>query len=435
MPSAARHRARGVRRIGRRRRKRRLRRLLATAEPCRDRTAPPRAANSTARRTFPAHSSRVWARRPDAATAGCSTIVGNCTRCASAVDAPIRHHAAIAQCAMIPDCDGGIAFKLGTENERWVSAPESGVLDWADLNIRTNFGSQGQVLARECRHGLRGPAATGFASMADACQAIPARSDRRCTAVGRGASRARGVLTSRSAPRRTWPTSWLARRHMSAALAGRGRSANRRPRPRRTTAGGPAGAAWRSAWCSIRPIGDLAGRGAAAAIAGGGRGNRRYRRAAGAPAPRGPALAERRVCRRTQDRRRAGRRAGRRTARHRHGAERQQFVCRGTAGSCCPGNQPVRVDRNDLRSHHACCASCCATLQRAAAGRGDGSAAFGRRFQALCLQVGHELTLEAGGQQSTGCCAGIAPDGALLLETAQGLREFYSGVLRHYETM
>jgi len=56
---------------------------------------------------------------------------------------------------------------------------------------------------------------------------------------------------------------------------------------------------------------------------------------------------------------------------------------------------------------------------------------FGRRFQELCLQLGHELTIEAGGRQSVGRCAGIAADGALLLETASGWEKFYSGVLRH----
>ncbi len=55
---------------------------------------------------------------------------------------------------------------------------------------------------------------------------------------------------------------------------------------------------------------------------------------------------------------------------------------------------------------------------------------FGRRFGQLCLQRGRELTIEVGGQRTTGRCAGIAPDGALLLETAAGWQRFYSGVLR-----
>jgi BirA family biotin operon repressor/biotin-[acetyl-CoA-carboxylase] ligase len=56
--------------------------------------------------------------------------------------------------------------------------------------------------------------------------------------------------------------------------------------------------------------------------------------------------------------------------------------------------------------------------------------AFGRRFHELCLQVGHELTIEVGGRRSRGRCAGIGTDGALILETTDGRQKFYSGVLR-----
>jgi BirA family biotin operon repressor/biotin-[acetyl-CoA-carboxylase] ligase len=55
---------------------------------------------------------------------------------------------------------------------------------------------------------------------------------------------------------------------------------------------------------------------------------------------------------------------------------------------------------------------------------------FGRRFHERCLQLGRELTIEAGNRRTTGRCAGIAPDGALLLETPRGGQKFYSGVLR-----
>jgi len=55
---------------------------------------------------------------------------------------------------------------------------------------------------------------------------------------------------------------------------------------------------------------------------------------------------------------------------------------------------------------------------------------FGRRFQDLCLQIGRELTIDVGGRQTTGRCAGVAPDGALLLESEAGPRRYYSGVLR-----
>ena len=56
--------------------------------------------------------------------------------------------------------------------------------------------------------------------------------------------------------------------------------------------------------------------------------------------------------------------------------------------------------------------------------------AFGRRFGKLCLQIGRELTIQAGNRRTTGRCAGIAPDGALLLETSTGFERIYSGVLR-----
>lgn len=56
---------------------------------------------------------------------------------------------------------------------------------------------------------------------------------------------------------------------------------------------------------------------------------------------------------------------------------------------------------------------------------------FGARFDSLCLQVGRELTIETAGQRTTGVCAGIAPDGALLLEVAGQLTWHYSGVLVH----
>lgn len=54
---------------------------------------------------------------------------------------------------------------------------------------------------------------------------------------------------------------------------------------------------------------------------------------------------------------------------------------------------------------------------------------YGQRFGELCLQIGRELTIEVGGRRTTGRCAGIAADGALLLETVDGWQKFYSGVL------
>lgn len=58
-----------------------------------------------------------------------------------------------------------------------------------------------------------------------------------------------------------------------------------------------------------------------------------------------------------------------------------------------------------------------------------GPADFGLRFNELCLQIGCELTVEVAGRRTTGLCAGIAPDGALLLEAHGEIRRFYSGVL------
>jgi BirA family biotin operon repressor/biotin-[acetyl-CoA-carboxylase] ligase len=56
---------------------------------------------------------------------------------------------------------------------------------------------------------------------------------------------------------------------------------------------------------------------------------------------------------------------------------------------------------------------------------------FGARFDALCLQVGRKLTIETAGHRISGVCAGIGPDGALLLEVAGQLTRHYSGVLVH----
>lgn len=56
---------------------------------------------------------------------------------------------------------------------------------------------------------------------------------------------------------------------------------------------------------------------------------------------------------------------------------------------------------------------------------------FGGRFDSLCLQVGRELTIVTAGERTRGICAGIAPDGALLLEVAGQLTRHYSGSLLH----
>lgn len=59
----------------------------------------------------------------------------------------------------------------------------------------------------------------------------------------------------------------------------------------------------------------------------------------------------------------------------------------------------------------------------------DGHEAIGRRADTLCLQHAARLTIRAGGRDTSGMCAGIAPDGALLLDTVNGRQAFYSGVL------
>lgn len=52
------------------------------------------------------------------------------------------------------------------------------------------------------------------------------------------------------------------------------------------------------------------------------------------------------------------------------------------------------------------------------------------RADALCLQRGKMLTLHPGNQSVTGRCAGIAADGALLLDTPDGRQAFYCGMLK-----
>ena len=51
------------------------------------------------------------------------------------------------------------------------------------------------------------------------------------------------------------------------------------------------------------------------------------------------------------------------------------------------------------------------------------------RANRLCLQRGRTLTIQLGGNAICGRCAGIASDGALLLDTPSGREKLYSGVL------
>lgn len=76
--------------------------------------------------------------------AGSSTMVGNCTRCAHA-GAPANHNATSAL-AKQPKIGERIAFKLGTEYERWDSARGSGVFK-AAFNSNPRPDGQGQQAA------------------------------------------------------------------------------------------------------------------------------------------------------------------------------------------------------------------------------------------------------------------------------------------------
>lgn len=58
------------------------------------------------------------------------------------------------------------------------------------------------------------------------------------------------------------------------------------------------------------------------------------------------------------------------------------------------------------------------------------SAAVASRVDSLCTQRGEMIAVDFGGQVVNGRCAGIAPDGALQLDTPEGVRNFYSGVVR-----
>jgi BirA family biotin operon repressor/biotin-[acetyl-CoA-carboxylase] ligase len=69
-------------------------------------------------------------------------------------------------------------------------------------------------------------------------------------------------------------------------------------------------------------------------------------------------------------------------------------------------------------------------LERNFAGLACDGPRIAARADALCLQHGRALRAEQGRRTLTGVCRGIAPDGALRLETAAGQQLLYSGVLR-----
>jgi BirA family transcriptional regulator, biotin operon repressor / biotin---[acetyl-CoA-carboxylase] ligase len=55
--------------------------------------------------------------------------------------------------------------------------------------------------------------------------------------------------------------------------------------------------------------------------------------------------------------------------------------------------------------------------------------AIAARANQLCLQQGRPATVRRGNETIAGCCRGIAADGAILLETPNGLEAFHSGTL------
>ena len=68
-------------------------------------------------------------------------------------------------------------------------------------------------------------------------------------------------------------------------------------------------------------------------------------------------------------------------------------------------------------------------LQRGFGGMAESPESIALRADRLCLQHGRPLTLRSGNRTISGRCEGIAPDGALKLDTSEGRRTFYSGVL------
>ncbi len=57
-----------------------------------------------------------------------------------------------------------------------------------------------------------------------------------------------------------------------------------------------------------------------------------------------------------------------------------------------------------------------------------------RRWNERCAHHNHRVTLQCIDQSVTGRCCGIAPSGALLLETGDGVKTFHSGTLTDLES-
>lgn len=56
-------------------------------------------------------------------------------------------------------------------------------------------------------------------------------------------------------------------------------------------------------------------------------------------------------------------------------------------------------------------------------------AAVARKAHARCLQRGQWLSVQCGARLVEGRCVGIAPDGTLLLESPEGPKRLYSGMV------
>ena len=70
-----------------------------------------------------------------------------------------------------------------------------------------------------------------------------------------------------------------------------------------------------------------------------------------------------------------------------------------------------------------------ADLQRLAVG----DASLVERWQSRCVLRDRVVSLDTGQQLITGCCLGIAEDGALRLRTSTGEQRFYGGVIRRID--
>ena len=68
-------------------------------------------------------------------------------------------------------------------------------------------------------------------------------------------------------------------------------------------------------------------------------------------------------------------------------------------------------------------------LDQQFAGLRDDAQSIVARANELCLQRDQTLTINWGNRKTTGRCQGIAPDGALLLETPTGVETFLAGVI------